>query len=109
LILKSLDGRTRIVQIQGSSGKPWSGKRALVVARREWQLLRVALFFSSVRAFSIGYQALRFGEWLYTLTKRDYELRAIGWARTAAGFQSLAGVYLLALWLLTYFGHPFAQ
>jgi hypothetical protein len=109
LVFKSLDGRTRVVGIRGFSGKPFSRKGALVVARREWRLLRIALFFSSVRAFSIGYQALRFGEWFYTLTKRDYEVKAVGWARTVAGFQSLAGVYLLALWLLTYFGRPFAQ
>jgi hypothetical protein len=34
-------------------------------------------------------------------------LRATGWVRTVAGIQSLLSVYLLALWVLTYFGQPF--
>jgi hypothetical protein len=38
---------------------------------------------------------------------REYTLRATGWIRTVAGIQSLLSVYLLALWVLTYFGRPF--
>jgi hypothetical protein len=38
---------------------------------------------------------------------REYTLRATGWVRTVSGIQSLLSVYLLALWVLTYFGRPF--
>ena len=41
------------------------------------------------------------------LTKREYDLKAVGWARTVSGFQSLLSVYLIALWVLSYFGRPF--
>ncbi len=75
--------------------------------RREWRLARAAMFFSLTSAFNIGYQELNIGEWLKMLTKREYDLRAVGWARTVAGVQSLLSVYMLALWVLTYFGHPF--
>jgi hypothetical protein len=34
-------------------------------------------------------------------------LRATGWVRFVAGLQSLLSIYLLALWVLTYFGRPF--
>jgi hypothetical protein len=34
-------------------------------------------------------------------------LRTTGWVRTVSGIQSLLSVYLLALWVLTYFGRPF--
>jgi hypothetical protein len=34
-------------------------------------------------------------------------MRATGWVRVAAGVQSLLSVYLIALWVLTYFGRPF--
>lgn len=40
-------------------------------------------------------------------TEREYDLKAVGWARTVSGFQSLLSVYMLALWVLTYFGRPF--
>ncbi len=75
--------------------------------RWEWRLSRCAMYFSLTSAFNIGYQELNIGEWLKMLTKREYNLTAVGWARTAAGVQSLVSVYMLALWVLTFFGHPF--
>ncbi|MGO9269579.1 MAG: hypothetical protein ACLQOO_04885 [Terriglobia bacterium] len=64
------------------------------------------MFFSLISAFDIGYQELNIGQWLKMLSRREYDLKAAGWVRTAAGTQSLVSVYLLALWVLTYFGHP---
>jgi Pentapeptide repeats (8 copies) len=75
--------------------------------RGEWRLARAAMFFSLISAFNIGYQELNIGQWLKMLTRREYDLKAGGWVRTAAGTQSLVSVYMLALWVLTYFGHPF--
>jgi hypothetical protein len=34
-------------------------------------------------------------------------MRSLGWVRVIAGMQSLLSLYLLAIWLLTYFGRPF--
>jgi hypothetical protein len=65
------------------------------------------MFFSAMSAFNIGFRDINFGRWLRLLTKRDYDIKALGWARTVAGFQSLISVYLIALWVLTYFGRPF--
>jgi uncharacterized protein YjbI with pentapeptide repeats len=75
--------------------------------RREWRVVRAAMFFSLMSAFNIGFRDINFGRWLRLLTKREYDLKAVGWARTVSGFQSLLSVYLIALWLLTYFGRPF--
>jgi len=75
--------------------------------RRESRLARAAMFFSLISAFNIGYQELNIGQWLKMLTRREYDLQAAGWVRTAAGTQSLVSVYMLALWVLTFFGHPF--
>ena len=75
--------------------------------RREWRVLRTAMFFSLMSAFNIGFRDINFGRWLRLLTRREYDLKAVGWARTVSGFQSLLSVYLIALWVLTYFGRPF--
>lgn len=75
--------------------------------RQEWRVLRAAMFFSLMSAFNIGFRDINFGRWLRLLTRREYDLKAVGWARTASGFQSLLSVYLIALWVLTYFGRPF--
>jgi len=75
--------------------------------RREWRVVRAAMFFSLMSAFNIGFRDINFGRWLRLLTRREYDLKAVGWARTASGIQSLLSVYLIALWVLTYFGRPF--
>lgn len=75
--------------------------------RREWHVFRAAMFFSLMSAFNIGFRDINFGRWLRMLTTREYDLKAVGWARTVSGFQSLLSVYMIALWVLTYFGRPF--
>ena len=70
-------------------------------------VLGYALYFSLLSAFQIGWRDLNVGGWLARLQAREYALRARGWVRVASGAQSLASVYLLAMWALTYFGRPF--
>lgn len=74
---------------------------------RWFRVIRIALYFSTLSAFSIGWRELNVGNWITRLQKREYFLRSTGWVRTVSGFQSLLSVYLLALWVLTYFGRPF--
>jgi hypothetical protein len=82
-------------------------KRPFLWLQREWRVLRAAMFFSLMSAFNIGFRDINFGRWLRGLTKHEYDLKAVGWARTVSGFQSLLSVYLIALWVLSYFGRPF--
>jgi hypothetical protein len=67
----------------------------------------IGLYFSLLSAFSLGWRELNVGTWIARVQPREYVLRATGWVRTVAGIQSLLSVYLLALWVLTYFGRPF--
>jgi len=69
--------------------------------------LGLGLLFSLVSAFQIGWRELNVGNWITRLQPREYALRATGWVRVVAGVQSLLSVYLLALWVLSYFGRPF--
>jgi len=75
-----------------------------------WQVLktyRLALYFSLMAAFQIGWRELNVGNWLTHLQVRDYRLKPRGWIRVLAGSQSLISAYLVVLWALTYFGRPF--
>ena len=74
---------------------------------RECSLLRTSMFFSLMSAFNIGFRDINFGRWLRLLTRQEFDIKAVGWARVVAGWQSLISVYLIALWVLTYFGRPF--
>jgi hypothetical protein len=74
---------------------------------RGFSLLSLGLYFSFLSAFSLGWRELNVGTWIARMQPREYVLRATGWVRTVAGIQSLLSVYLLALWVLTYFGRPF--
>jgi hypothetical protein len=73
----------------------------------EWHLARVAAFFSLVNGFNIGFREADIGRWIHLLPGREFEFRAVGWARTLAGVQALLTLYLLAVWLMCLFGHPF--
>jgi hypothetical protein len=66
-----------------------------------------ALYFSLLSAFHIGWRELNVGTWLTRMQFREFTLRPRGWVRLVSGVQSLVSVYLLALWVLTYFGRPF--
>ena len=103
---------TRRLQIRRRAIPPtqrWTRtwKYPLHLFLREWRLARAAMFFSLMSTFNLGFRDFNFGRWLSMLTKREYDMKAIGWVRTVAGFQSLISVYLMALWVLTYFGRPF--
>jgi uncharacterized protein YjbI with pentapeptide repeats len=66
-----------------------------------------AFYFSLLSAFHIGWRDLNVGNWIARIQPREYTLRPKGWVRTVSGIQSLISIYLLALWMLTYFGRPF--
>ncbi len=71
--------------------------------------LWIALYFSALSTFQIGWRELNVGNWISRMQPREYILRSTGWVRTISGFQAVLGVYMLALSVLTYFGNPFAQ
>jgi len=95
--------RVRPIEL-GQAASRWSSRRILW---REARVFGTAMFFSAMSAFNIGFRDINFGRWLRLLTRREYDISARGWARVIAGWQSLISVYLIALWILTYFGRPF--
>ena len=90
------------VEIQQWAALTWWRKAVAV-----FHAAQVALFFSLVSAFSVGFHEINVGLWISSLQSREHAFRGTGWVRSIAGFQSLLSVYLLALWVLTYFGRPF--
>ena len=77
------------------------------VALGFWKAIGYAFYFSLLSAFHIGWRDFNVGSWIARLQPREYVLRATGWVRTVSGLQSLISIYLLAFWVLTYFGRPF--
>lgn len=69
--------------------------------------LGTALLFSLMSSFNIGFQGFNLGRWIRMLQPREFDIRATGWMRTVSGIQSLLGLALVALSLLSYFDHPF--
>lgn len=64
-------------------------------------------YFSFLSAFNIGFRDLNVGNWISRVQPSKFQLDSLGWVRTLSGLQSLLSLYLLAMWLLTYFGRPF--
>jgi hypothetical protein len=89
-------------QLQARAAGRWWG-----VLLRGLCIPLIGLYFSILSAFSLGWRELNVGTWIARVQPREYTLRPTGWVRTVSGIQSLLSVYLLALWVLTYFGRPF--
>jgi pentapeptide repeat protein len=85
----------------------WAAGRWWGVFLRGVSVPLIGLYFSLLSSFSLGWRELNVGTWIARVQPREYVLRATGWVRTVSGIQSLLSVYLLALWVLTYFGRPF--
>lgn len=66
-----------------------------------------AMWYSLLSAFHLGFREFNVGNWISRLHPRQFALEATGWVRTMSGCQSLLSLYLLAIWVLTYFGRPF--
>jgi hypothetical protein len=100
--LPSRSSKKKAVLLRPPMAKTW---RERLVG--EARMLRTGLYFSLLSAFHVGWREYNVGTWIARLQSREYTVRATGWVRTVSGFQSLLSVYLLALWVLTYFGRPF--
>ena len=87
----------------------WAGAAGWIWDKsgQEFGALKTALLFSLMSVFSIGFEDFDAGQWIRALMGREFDLKARGWMRTLSGLQSLLGLGLLALSILSYFGHPF--
>jgi uncharacterized protein YjbI with pentapeptide repeats len=96
-------------RIEVRGGKPTLDDPARVERLHIRGLATIAwsAYFSLLSAFQIGFREFSVGTWLSRAQPRNFALEATGWVRTLSGLQSLLSVYLLAMWLLTYFGRPF--
>lgn len=73
----------------------------------EWKLLKGSIFFSLINGFNLGFKEADIGRWLHMLPGREFQFYTLGWSRTFAGIQALFTLYLVAIWVLCMFGHPF--
>jgi uncharacterized protein YjbI with pentapeptide repeats len=96
-------------RIEVKGGKPRIAKLPHIerLERDALGAVRWGTYFSLLSAFHIGFREFSVGTWIARIQPDDYTLKAIGWVRVLSGLQSLASVYLLAIWALTYFGRPF--
>ena len=51
---------------------------------------RIALYFSFLSAFHLGWRELNVGTWIARVQQRNYTLSATGWVRSVSGLQSLS-------------------
>ncbi len=84
----------------------WKNKPDRLI-KKGLRAIGYAFYFSCLSAFHIGWRDLNVGNWIARMQPNEYTLRPTGWVRFVSGLQSLISIYLLALWVLIYFGRPF--
>jgi len=109
IVLKSPPGKDGIWKawISERARKDLGAKDPYRLNLKLYSALGFGFYFSILSTFSIGWREFNVGNWIARIQRREYVLKATGWARVISGVQSLISVYLLALWVLTYFGRPF--
>lgn len=68
---------------------------------------RIACFFSLLCTFNIGFRGFNFGRIIKLLLTKDMDFRPTGALRTVSAIQAILSVFLIGLWILSYFGRPF--
>jgi uncharacterized protein YjbI with pentapeptide repeats len=81
--------------------------RPELISTRKHGWFFLALYFSLLSAFNIGWRELNIGNWIVRLNPYEFTLQGSGWVRSVSLIQSVVSVYLLAIAALTYFGRPF--
>ncbi|MCP5110105.1 MAG: pentapeptide repeat-containing protein [bacterium] len=96
-------------RIEGNAYTPVAAEKAEVEPLQVWgwAIVGYGLYFSLLSTFHFGWRDLNVGSWIARIQPRQYALRATGSMRVVSGVQSLLSIYLVALWVLTYFGRPF--
>lgn len=96
-------------RLELDNGEPTLDAQARVerLHERGFASLGWSAYFSLLSAFRIGFREFSVGNWIASVQPRIFTLEPRGWVRSVSGLQSLLSLYLLAMWLLTYFGRPF--
>jgi nitric oxide reductase large subunit len=69
--------------------------------------MKYVALFSFISIIDLGFESLDFGRWVRNLFWKEYDLKAEGWLRMVSGLQSLVGLGLLALCILSLLGKHF--
>ncbi len=69
--------------------------------------LGIAMLFSLQRALRIGYRQFSPDNWIKMALHPKFEITSRGWPRFVSALQSIIGIGLVILALLSYFGSPF--
>jgi uncharacterized protein YjbI with pentapeptide repeats len=77
--------------------------------RVRWEVTfaKAVVLFSLISVIDLGFEGFDFGRWVRMLFFTKYDLKARGWLRAVSGLQSIIGLGLLALSVLSFFGHLF--
>ncbi len=104
--LYKIHPKGRIVRQTG--GKLIEGEETVEWVRENnwWRAYRLGLYLSFLSSFRLGFREFNIGVWISRIQRREYELRAIGWARTLSGVQSVFSLYMLISWFIFTFLRP---
>lgn len=96
----------RIVRQGGGDLKEGEEVVEWIRERKWWKAFTLGLYLSFLSSFRLGFREFNIGVWISRIQRREYELRAIGWARTLSGIQSVFSLYMIISWFIFTFLRP---
>lgn len=64
-------------------------------------------YFSLLSSFRFGWKEYNIGEWIARMQSKEFTLKPTGIIRFISTLQSVISLYLLSIWIASYFGRPF--
>jgi uncharacterized protein YjbI with pentapeptide repeats len=95
----------RVVNIKVNSLPPY-GPDSTLPAKCYIYICKHAFWFSLLSSFHFGWRDLNVGNWLARLQSKSFTYKPTNLFRTLSGVQSLICIYLVAIFVLSYFGLP---
>jgi hypothetical protein len=111
-VTRALGGKTRVREYGIGEFREhlvFNAKGLRRLVRSVLRFLRISARLSLVNLFNLQFRDVEVGKWLRMMSFRDYDLKPKGIVRTISGIESILSLYLIALWVLVYFGDPFLK
>lgn len=112
VVTRSFGGKNRVREYDICTTRErivFSGHGVYQLFRDICRLICVSARLSLMNLFNLQFREVEVGKWLRMMSSRDYDLKPKGIARTVSGMESILSLYLIALWVLVYFGDPFLK
>jgi uncharacterized protein YjbI with pentapeptide repeats len=109
-VLQAYDSKPYLYLITDAKGLRKENEESPILWRKSQNRLAmfwISFLFSIERTFRLGFKDFSPNHWLKMIMPPDFDIKSRGWVRFISTVQSIFSVYMIVLFLVSYFGRLF--